>query len=427
MKDFSAFESDDEAFVQALARHLLWVHLTRGSGVAWVEMTNQGPRLDAVTLAFLVPHGGELAAWQVHLPDPDDTDGASPGSQLFHDGLVNRWPDEPTWSEFAFGRVWPRPLDPGDDYEFERLLEEEWSGEWPSLLEGAGYEHWATLGMATRGRIGSRDLVEYLRQQDGLWGVGDVEVLAVAQPPQDADALLSNEAGSIITMLARLRSIKAPDSRQAFTVAAARLLIEPLLVVTPGVPAEILEFIATDTTCPAMHMLRLSTDLPDAVKALASGSTDAPLPTAWEIEVGVTGVEPRLALAERDPDSSVPFFDLGSPETDQQKMEITALVDRILAVVRQPDETAVDDSLEASVGRHQQFLQSRRWLKGDVGVPEDMLGLWTVQLSGLADQLEDDDVDVEEVARLAFESWAAGNRESDDDFEYNDEDDEEND
>jgi hypothetical protein len=425
MPQFSDLESDDEAFVQALARHLLWVHLTRGSGVAWVEMTNQSPRLDAVTVAFLVPNEGKLAAWQVHFPDPDDTDGTSPGSQLFYDGIVNRWPDEPTWSEFSFGRVWPRPLDPEDDYEFERLLEEEWAGEWPSLLEGAGYEHWAMLGMAARGRIGNRELVEYLRQQDGLWGVGDVEVLAVGEPPSDGEALQSDEAGSIITMLARLRSIQAPDSRQAFTVAAAHLLIEPLLVVTPGVPAEILEFIATDTTCPAMHMLRLNTELPEAVKALASGSTESPVPTAWEIEVGVTGIQPRLALVEHDADTSVTFLDLASPDADRQRLEITALLGRILAVVHEPDETAVDDSLEASVGRHQQFLQSRRWLRGDIGVPGEMLDLWTVQLSALTDQLEEDDVDVEEVARLAFESWAVGHRASDDEFGYDE--DEEND
>jgi hypothetical protein len=37
-------------------------------------------------------------------------------------------------------------------------------------------------------------------------------------------------------------------------------------------------------------------------------------------------------------------------------MEITAFVNRSLAGVPHPDETAVDDSLNASVGRQQQFL-----------------------------------------------------------------------
>ena len=67
------------------------------------------------------------------------------------------------------------------------------------------------------------------------------------------------------------------------------------------------------------------------------------------------------------------------------------------------DELA-EGSLEFSVAHHLQFLQTLGWLHGGIGVPEEMLAMWIDPLEVLADQIDGDDVDSEEVARMAAAS-----------------------
>lgn len=440
--------STDEEFVVFMARKLLWAQLISGRGAAWVDMTNDAVSYERVQIACFVPRKKGFALWEVWPIDHDDGHyvwspafGCPISPSTDWAGFTYAWPDQvPNWDEFTFGQAWPVPYEPDNDYEFESVLEGEWSGEWPELLMGSGYEHWAVLDMAARGRIENYDLVQYLRSQDDLDQIGRVEILAVGVQPAGGDAPFPDAADSVISVLSRIRGLRhgAADSEEAALVDAARHLIEPLLVITPGVPREILDFIVSEPTCPAMHLLAINSDLPESLRAIAATAEMGTLPRNWTIETrGITGGTPQLRFLQekyKDSGDNGTLLSAGSAAGTQLEIEITALMERILGSLSktlvenllgvlpadsendgdEDDESgdedeesgeSAEDTLEFSVAHHLQFLQARRWLHGGIGVPEEMLAMWIDQLEVLADQIDGEVVDSEEVARTAAASW----------------------
>jgi hypothetical protein len=119
-----------------MVRKLLWAQLIRGRAACWVRLTNQEGRAEAVVLNCLIPNQDKFASWKVWVTDsnPEEPDGHHEWTPVFdNSGFLNRWrPDDdgrPDWGEFAFGRVWPEPLGPDEDYEFENVLKGRWDKE----------------------------------------------------------------------------------------------------------------------------------------------------------------------------------------------------------------------------------------------------------------------------------------------------------
>jgi hypothetical protein len=142
---------------------------------------------------------------------------------------------------------------------------------------GSDYDDWAVLGMAAWGRIKNRELVTHLYEQQNLDSIGVVEILALGEPPADGEAPFACTADSVISVLSRLRALQpsSADSDEAALQSAARFLLEPLLVVTPGVQQEIISYVMSDPTCPAMHVLGINSDLPGMIRALVALSPPA--------------------------------------------------------------------------------------------------------------------------------------------------------
>ena len=414
----------DQEFLVFMVRKLLWAQLIRGRAACWVRLTHQEGRAEAVVLNCLIPHQDNFASWKVWVtdPNPEEPDGHHEWTDIFDNaGFINRWcpdvdewrPDNdgrPDWDEFAFGRVWPEPLEPDEDYEFENVLEGTWDGERPPLMIGSEYDHWAVLGMAAWGRIENRKLVTFLYEQQNLDSIGVVEILALGEPPADGEAPFACTADSVISVLSRLRALQpsSADSDEAALQSAARFLLEPLLVVTPGVQQEIISYVMSDPTCPAMHVLAINSDLPDTIRALvALSAPPGSIPDPWQIETGVVGDSPqyRVHLEQYDEtaDKGI-LFEVGDDAAEDASLEVKAFINRILDIV--PDFSEEHES----VTHHLQFLQGQMWLQGGIAVPGEMLGIWITNLTALLGELESDDIDSEEVKDAARASWTSWRR-----------------
>jgi hypothetical protein len=407
----------DDEFLVFMVRKLLWAQLIRGRAACYVRLTNQESSAEAVRLRCLIPHQDNFASWEVWVtpPFPEQSDEHHEWTGIFDEaGFTNRWrPDAnvcPDWDEFAFGRVWATPMMTEEDYEFENVLEGDWDEHWPSLLMGSDYDHWAVLGMAAWGRIENRELVTFLDGQQHLDSIGVVEILALGEPPANGEAPFACTADSVISVLSRLRALEpsSSDSAEAALQSAARWLLEPLLVVTTGVQQEVISYVMSDPTCPAMHVLAINSDLPDTIRTLGALSPPpGPIPEPWMIKTGVVGDSQQYSVEEQYDDTADKgvLFEVSDDAAQHAKIEINALMDRIWKIL-----PGLKSDSSESVRNHLQFLQGQFWLQGGIAVPGEMLGIWITNLTALLGKLESGDVDSEEVKDAARASWASWRR-----------------
>lgn len=401
-------KGEAEDLLQAIARHLLWAHLVHGRAVACAILTNSNRSIDGIHLQVLIPQKTKFSSWSVFLADLASGVSDALDSRMYYPELLY-WPTEIDWKEFTFGRVWPDPMEPDDDYQFEELLDQCSPGEWPGLIVGAGYLHWAVVDMAKQGRIDDRDFVMFLREQEGLDRIGEAEICAVGEVAED-DWVFPFNADSVIELLAGLRASRSGvrgsrDGRDDATL--SRLLIEPWLMITPGVPEDLLTFIASDPSCPAMILANENPLLPTSILKIANEMAGASTPKGWELKHKVVGSRPSL---EGD-SKKLPKGHLllpGDTDAAQARDQLADSMSRILQIVPNPSEEDDEDSLEGLVVRHLQFLQASVWLRGGVALPSGMVKKLNSHVRSLLKALEKGDID--DIAEVAYESWTAFRR-----------------
>lgn len=395
-------------FVAFLARRLIWYQLAYCSAAGNLDLVNENFSSDTVRLEFFFRSGDQFAAWEVFLTDPLREQGSAFDVGIFSNGIIDTWPDDLSWPEFEYGEVLPTPMDPEDDDEFERLCSDSWPSEWPSLISDTGYAHWATVDLGRRGWMLRQHFMEALRDFQGTSQIGLVELCAVGAVSPHEDDAIPGDTAAAIAVLSRLRNVgdRHGDSEVAKAARIARNLIEPLLVITPTVSPEILDFVTSDLQCPALHLVRANSSLSDEVRALAALTEGEPLPAGSELTLGLSQPMPvnqRWQGIDQPPHG---LHQESSPVAQQHRRALAELLVEILAAVPAPNEDADDGEVEASVGRHKQYLQAAMWLWGDVFVSEDLLDEWVEELTKLRNAVVGEDDDPELVEELAFNSWS---------------------
>jgi hypothetical protein len=410
--DSLAQAHQDDEFIGLLARRLLWVQLAEHGAAAQLVLQHGYRTVDGVELTFFYPHQGNLAKWTVFLCDDSCGCSSYDDSTILRDGFAGHWPGKPSWDEFVFGRAWSHIGDLMDDYAFEELSDSEFARDgWPSLVVGTGYAYGALVDLAERGMVDDGAFVWFHANIDGAESFGSVEIMAAGATSIDgALPPIPCASDSVIAVLSRFRLKKSKGEE------LARDLIEPLLAITPGVSSEILDFIVSDPTCPAMNLVSTNSTFPDEIRALAVLSNIDPLPDGFDLYLEASSLEEQGSFP-RQVRIAPPAGLLLEESADEARLlrgNIASLLVAIMKTVAHPDEYAEDATLEASVGRHKDFIQARMWLLGTISAPESMIGDWIEALTALKDSLMEEDDDSELVEQLAFDSWKglASQRES---------------
>lgn len=403
-----AESKDDLGFMELLARRLLWIQLAYHGAHVNLELVNANDSLDYLRLECFFQGEQGLCSWEVFLTDPIEDDNSEFDVSIFRDGLLDAWPSPLEWQEFAYGQVLPTPIEPEDDNEYERLCTDSWPSDWPSLLIDTGYGMWAYVDLAQVGHISHMSFMEALRGFRGIPAIGQVELVARGSVQGEYEVPIPCSDSVVIDVLQRVQAFDdaSADSDDQRLRNAVLNLVEPLMVITPGVSSEILEFVLRQPSQMVAQLASANNSLPETVKSLAAAQATSALPEGCTIELGLTG-RPGRTWDNPEINSELGLLvQESSSEARSVRHELSTLIASIMKVVPSPDEDGEDGEIETSVGRHKQFLQSMLWLGGAVFVPINLVDNWIESLSDLNEALTDEDCEPELVEELAFNSWA---------------------